>query len=1254
MENKSRYATKFYVVLMMLSLVSQLFVPVLQVEAVEVPTVVTEMTAKSTSENTAELNLSLNNTSSEKKSEQIKLDSGVLMIPGVLETLVSTEGKNVGTYQIKNRQIDVEINENVSAQVNIPVTFSATDTAATATFTNGQLTANVDVAAKQNKTLSSSTSSSEQKVTTSTSTTSSTSITSKSEVSTTSSTSITSKSEVSTKSDTKKSVTKATTQDEQANDISSYLPDSSNGTIIDKADIKFTDPSNNEVSAADVTADTNVSLAYNWSIPNELKDGYSVKAGDYFEFKLPANITYRAGTGDLGDYGTYEIKSDGTVRFTFNSNVDDIENIKGTFNYNRAKINVTEPGQTTIIVPTISGDQKVDIIVNPTGGNDIAKSGTVSPAKNPQSVNWQVDINTNGRTLNNAVIKDTLPKGLKLTGTQVYLLNIDLKGNITGEGQQLTEKTDYTVSDNGTVTLIGNYSKTQQAFRIKYATDIEADAIPNEGGDVKFENNATLINNGKDYPAQATVTASYGKLLDKKYEGASASGSQKLDWTINYNAGDKKLLAGTVLTDNLSGAQEYTGIPKLVYTDGPNSGQEVKQADYEITYNSDKTQMTIKFTSSLEQAVKITYQTQVNKPINGSITIGNSAESNGKIVTVDGKTVVEQGIVKSLGAVDYNAKTVAWKVTINHGQQEMTSWSAKDIIPNGLTLVDDTSFVLNDVTTKAVLVRGTDYHFTKTDTGFEIELSGAYKTTSDEFLLTYKTNFDTKKLIGNKWTNTIAATWTDKNGDAHSNKGPADFKPKEEFVTDGTKSGGYNAVNKHITWTVVANYNQRELKNAKLVDTLTGDPEYVTDSAKLYEATINPNGSYTLGKKVDTNIDYAKDSRTLTANLPENSNKAYVMIFETSLEGKVIDAPSYDNTAKYTNDGQDKDLTAKVSVPNSGKVAYKTGEQDPGDSAYAVWNITVNPEQSTLKDVTVIDKPSTNQVVDKSDVVVYGTKIATNGVITVDKTNVLTEGKDYSINITTDQTSGEQVMTIKFLHEISTAYSVHYRTLINSSKINDTLRNTVTVTGTGEKVVTGEVTTSHDVVNNSGTAEGTNLDYQLTKVDKDTDKVLSGVKFELWSYKNNAKGQLLRTGTTDDKGQIRWNNLKSGKYVLVETAPTDYQTVTDKIITLKAADANSDKLVTSTITNEKVKTSVSGEKTWVDNNDQDGVRPSKITINLFADGKKVDSKTVTAKDGWKYEFNDLDKFKAGQEIKYTVEEAAVAGYETTYDGNNIV
>ena len=63
--------------------------------------------------------------------------------------------------------------------------------------------------------------------------------------------------------------------------------------------------------------------------------------------------------------------------------------------------------------------------------------------------------------------------------------------------------------------------------------------------------------------------------------------------------------------------------------------------------------MTIKFTNGLEQAVKITYQTQVHTPINGSTTINNSAESDGKTVAVGDRKVAEQGIVKSLGAVYY-------------------------------------------------------------------------------------------------------------------------------------------------------------------------------------------------------------------------------------------------------------------------------------------------------------------------------------------------------------------------------------------------------------------------------------------------------------------------------------------------------------------------------------------------------------------------------------------------------------------------
>ena len=76
---------------------------------------------------------------------------------------------------------------------------------------------------------------------------------------------------------------------------------------------------------------------------------------------------------------------------------------------------------------------------------------------------------------------------------------------------------------------------------------------------------------------------------------------------------------------------------------------------------------------------------------------------------------------------------------------------------------------------------------------------------------------------------------------------------------------------------------------------------------------------------------------------------------------------------------------------------------------------------------------------------------------------------------------------------------------------------------------------------------------------------------------------------------------------------------------------------------------VKATKNWDDANNQDGKRPTKITINLLADGQKHDSKEVqAAADGtWTVEFTKLAKYKAGKEIKYTVTEEAVAEYEAT-------
>lgn len=82
---------------------------------------------------------------------------------------------------------------------------------------------------------------------------------------------------------------------------------------------------------------------------------------------------------------------------------------------------------------------------------------------------------------------------------------------------------------------------------------------------------------------------------------------------------------------------------------------------------------------------------------------------------------------------------------------------------------------------------------------------------------------------------------------------------------------------------------------------------------------------------------------------------------------------------------------------------------------------------------------------------------------------------------------------------------------------------------------------------------------------------------------------------------------------------------------------------------------ISGIKTWVDDDNSQKTRPTSITVNLLANGVKVDSKTVTADNGWSYEFSGhAKKDSSGNVIKYTVEEAKVpSGYEESVSGYNI-
>ena len=151
-------------------------------------------------------------------------------------------------------------------------------------------------------------------------------------------------------------------------------------------------------------------------------------------------------------------------------------------------------------------------------------------------------------------------------------------------------------------------------------------------------------------------------------------------------------------------------------------------------------------------------------------------------------------------------------------------------------------------------------------------------------------------------------------------------------------------------------------------------------------------------------------------------------------------------------------------------------------------------------------------------------------------------------------------------------------------------------------------------------------------------------------------GEQVGTITTDENGVGTITGLIKQAYTVKEIqAPIGY-VLSEEPIKISKDDFGNDLAISHDVVNQKEKTSVAGQKTWNDNDNQDGKRPSKITVNLLANGVKVASKEVKpdAAGTWAYQFDNLDVVDdAGNLIAYTVSEEPVEGYETTIEGTNI-
>ena len=330
---------------------------------------------------------------------------------------------------------------------------------------------------------------------------------------------------------------------------------------------------------------------------------------------------------------------------------------------------------------------------------------------------------------------------------------------------------------------------------------------------------------------------------------------------------------------------------------------------------------------------------------------------------------------------------------------------------------------------------------------------------------------------------------------------------------------------------------------------------------------------------------------------------------------------------------------------------YKTGDIQPNKSDEVRWFLNFNLKKEYLdSDIVLQDTSKGGQQIQKDSFYIQTNGYLGNQQLTPEEFQ--SKGYGY-VSFTSDNSFN--VMIYRGYASL-TSFTVGYKTTITAEGVNEEyLENAYDLSykvNNQQPVQEKKVAKVKNISSNGGAvgdlpAKGT---LRILKyIEGNKEQAIPSVQFKLFSSNGQQIGDQY---TTNDKGIVEVPNLQAGEYYVQEVSAPEYVTFdANKKIPFTIV-ANATNGVELPISNSLKKTSIEGTKTWNNDNEQD--RPTEIKVDLLKDGEVITTRTVTAENGWKYQFNNLDQYTVdGKEIKYAVKEQPVDGYESKVDGYNI-
>ena len=363
-------------------------------------------------------------------------------------------------------------------------------------------------------------------------------------------------------------------------------------------------------------------------------------------------------------------------------------------------------------------------------------------------------------------------------------------------------------------------------------------------------------------------------------------------------------------------------------------------------------------------------------------------------------------------------------------------------------------------------------------------------------------------------------------------------------------------------------------------------------------------------------------------------------IVETNA-GQTIDGVTYDSlevkvTVEVTDDGEGK-LTANVTYPADKEFNNSYGASKTPAPLAVKKTLTGRELKADEFEFTLTDKDGNVKETVKND-------------------------KDGNVKFSALSFDEVGTFTYKITEKAGTATGITYDT--------KTITATVTVTDNGKGAL--EATVTYD---DEKAFENTYTPAGATSVTLGAKKVLEGKDLEAGKYSfelKKADGTVVETVTNAADGTVTFSPISydesqvgTHKYTISEVAGTETgitydKTVKEVEVTVEKVSATELKATASKEANDLVftntytpaKTEVPVKKVWKDENNQDGKRPTSVTVKLLADGQDT-GKTLelTEANGWAGSFKDLDADKGGTPIQYTVVEVTVPSYTSEVTGD---